>query len=128
PAYEPGQAAWRQDGSPDHMNLPKADFAVVDIAKLRDYCLNPDHLRGRHKARVFAAALGITAAHAEQLRDALLAAARTEEATATDQDDYGQRYVVEFTMNGLAGVARIRSSWIVRTGEDFARLTSCYVL
>ena len=33
------------------MNLPKPELAVVEIAKLRDYCLNPDHLRGRHKAR-----------------------------------------------------------------------------
>jgi hypothetical protein len=37
------------------VNLPHAELAVVDIAKLRDYCLNADHLRGRHKARVFAA-------------------------------------------------------------------------
>jgi hypothetical protein len=37
------------------VKLPHAELAVVDIAKLRDYCLNADHLRGRHKARVFAA-------------------------------------------------------------------------
>ncbi len=43
------------------MKLPNSDRAVVDIAKLRDYCLNPAHPRGRHKARVFAAALGLTA-------------------------------------------------------------------
>ena len=40
------------------MKLPNGDRAVIDIAKLRDYCLSPDHLRGRHKARVFAAAQG----------------------------------------------------------------------
>jgi hypothetical protein len=37
------------------VKLPHVELAVVDIAKLRDYCLNADHLRGRHKARVFAA-------------------------------------------------------------------------
>jgi hypothetical protein len=110
------------------MKLPRPELAVVEIAKLRDYCLSAQHLRGRHKARVFAAALGLTADHAEQLRDALLEAARREEAAATDKDEYGQRYVVDLTMKGPAGQARIRSSWIVRTGEDFARLTSCYVL
>ena len=110
------------------MKLPNGERAVVDIAKLRDYCLSLDHPRGRHKARVFAAALGLTADHAEALQDALLEAARTEEASATDLDDYGQRYVVDFTMNGPAGQARVRSSWIVRSGEDFPRLTSCYVL
>jgi hypothetical protein len=90
--------------------------------------LNPEHPRGRHKARVFAAALGLTGAHADELRAALLQAARSEDATASDQDEYGQRYVLDFTMNGPGGCGRVRSSWIVRTGEDFPRLTSCYVL
>jgi len=66
------------------MKLPNADRAVVDLAKLRDYCLSPDHPRGRHKARVFATALGLTADHAEELHEALLTAVRTEEATTTD--------------------------------------------
>ncbi len=110
------------------MNLPNAERAVVDIAKLRDYCLNPEHPRGKHKARVFAAALGLTADQAETLRDELWEAAETAEAVATDQDEYGQRYVVDFIMNGPAGQANVRSTWIVRTGEDFPRLASCYVL
>jgi hypothetical protein len=110
------------------MKLPNGDRAVVDIAKLRDYCLSPDHPRGRHKARVFAAVLGRTADDAATLRDALLAAAGSAEAAVTDQDQYGQRYVVDFTMTGASGSATVRSSWIVRSGEDFPRLTSCYVL
>jgi hypothetical protein len=40
------------------MNLPGGGDAIVDIAKLRDYCLDSRHPRGRHKARVFAATLG----------------------------------------------------------------------
>jgi hypothetical protein len=110
------------------MMLPNGDRAIVDFAKLRDYCLNPDHPRGKHKARVFVAVLGLTPDRSHELRDALLDAARTENAIATDRDEYGQRYVVDFTMTGLTGTARVRSSWIVRTSEDFPRLTSCYVL
>jgi hypothetical protein len=110
------------------MKLPGGDRAVVDIAKLRDYCLSPDHPRGKHKARVFAAALGLTADRADELQAALLAAAGTEEATVGDADEHGQRYAVEFIMHGPAGTARVRSSWIVRAGEDFPRLTSCYVI
>ena len=53
------------------MKLPNGDRAIVDIAKLRDYCLNPEHPRGKHKARVFAAALGFTVDDAEKLRAAL---------------------------------------------------------
>ncbi len=110
------------------MKLPNPERAVVDIEKLCHYCLSFEHPRGRHKARVFAAALGLTADHAEKLRDALLTAARTRDAILTEQDEYGQRFVVDFTMNGPAGSARVRSSWIIRRGEDFARLISCYVL
>jgi hypothetical protein len=54
------------------MKLPKPEKAYLDLAKVRDYCLNPEHPRGRHKARVFEEALGLTAEHAEELRDALL--------------------------------------------------------
>jgi len=109
------------------MKLPNGDRAVVDRVKLTDYCLNPNHLRGRHKARVFASALGLTASNAGELRDALLQAARSEEAVPGDQDQFGQRFVVDFTMTRAGKSANIRSTWIVRTGEDFPRLTSCYV-
>src|SRR5439155_26312418 len=110
------------------MNLPNGERAVVDLAKLRDYCLSPLHLRGRHKARVFAAALRLTAAHAEQLREALMQAARIEDAVTANRDEYGQRYVIDCIMNGARARAMVRSSWIVRDAEDFPRLTSCYVL
>jgi hypothetical protein len=75
------------------MKLPNPQRAIVDIEKLRDYWLSPVHPRGRHKARVFAAALGVTVDEAEVLRDALLAAAKETEARAADSDEYGQRYV-----------------------------------
>ncbi len=109
------------------MKLPNADRAVVDIKKLRDYCLNPEHRRGRHKARVFAATTGLTKDKAGELREALLAAVRDNDASPSQQDEYGSRYVIDFAMSGPRGQAIIRSSWIVLQGEDFPRLTSCYV-
>lgn len=110
------------------IRLPNPENAVVDIRKLLDYCLNPEHPRGRHKARVFSAALGLSADEAEELEGALLSAARSAEAVATEEDEYGQRYVVDFEMSTAAGSATVRSAWIVRRGGDFPRLTSCYVL
>jgi hypothetical protein len=109
------------------MKLPNADNAVVDLRKLRDYCLSMDHPRGKHKARVFDAVLGLTDADAEILQGALLRAALQEEATATDADEYGQRYVIDFRMSGPDGEGIVRSAWIMRTNENFPRLTSCYV-
>ncbi len=43
------------------------------------------------------------------------------------QDDYGARYVLDFTMVGPEGAGVIRSHWIARRGEDVPRLTSCHV-
>jgi len=110
------------------MKLPGGDRAVVDLAKLRDYCLNPRHPRGRHKARVFASALGITSADAEQLRRALLKAASESEAVLGVGDEYGQRFVLDFEITQPGGRATVRSYWIVLEHEDFPRLTSCYVI
>ena len=73
------------------MTIPHADRAVVDIRKLRDYCLNPLHDEGKHKARVFAAALGMTGADAERLRDILLQAVITYDADVGYRAAYGQR-------------------------------------
>lgn len=39
--------------------IPNADAAVIDRRKIANYVLDPDHRLGRHKARVFAAALGL---------------------------------------------------------------------
>lgn len=110
------------------MKLPNPREAVVEARKLRDYCLSPQHPRGRHKARVFASALGLTAEDAELLREVLLRAALSEEAVVTDRDRYGKRYVLDFDMETEAGTATIRSGWIVRRDEEFPRLTSCWVL
>ncbi|MEW6297295.1 MAG: DUF6883 domain-containing protein [Thermodesulfobacteriota bacterium] len=109
------------------MRLPNGERAIVDLRKLRDYCLNPDSPRGRHKARVFAAALGITAADASKLRAKLLEIARTGEAQRGELDLYGQRYTIDFEMETQVGKATVRSGWIILHGKTVPRLTTCYV-
>ena len=80
------------------MTVPNAERAVVDIRKLRDYCLDPAHDEGKHKARLFTAALGMTRDDAEDLRDVLLQAVKTHEAKPGRRDQYGQRYIVDFML------------------------------
>ena len=109
------------------MKLPNSARAVVEIEKLRDYALNLEHDRGKHKARVFHSALGFTQADAERLRQMVLIAALNEEATPTPLLPYGQLYVLDFSAEGLSGTVTIRTGWIVATGTDFPRLVSCYV-
>ena len=110
------------------MKLPGGDNAIVDIAKLRDYCLDPQHPRGRHKARVFAATLGLAQTDAEFLREALLRAAREADALVGESDEYGDRFTVDFGLNRGSRRAVVRSAWIVLRGETAPRLTSCFVL
>ena len=110
------------------MHLPNADRAVVDIAKLRDYCLSTTHPRGRHKARIFGASLGMTAADAAELREAILDAVLRVDAIETEPDEFGRRFVVDFALSHRGRTAEIRTAWIVRRREEFPRLTSCYVL
>ena len=110
------------------MKLPNADRAIVDIRKLRDYCLNPNSPKGRGKARVFNAALGLRQVDASVLRDALLQAALHEDCVPGERDEYGQRYAVDFDLRTGIGTRQVRSGWIVKPNEDFPRLTMCYVL
>jgi hypothetical protein len=110
------------------MKLPNADRAVVDVRKLRDYCLNVDHPRGQHKARVFKSALGWIVDGAEDVRRRLLEAVLQTDASFLGADDYGQRYALDFVVQGVRGPATVRSLWIIRHGEDFPRFASCYLL
>lgn len=84
------------------MLVPNAEHAVVDLRKLRDYCLSPTHDEGKHKARLFAAALGMTSNDAEDLRDVLLQVVKRHEAKLGLRDEYGQRYLVASCSNGMA--------------------------
>jgi hypothetical protein len=110
------------------MKLPNCEVAIVEIEKLRDYCLSSGHPRGRHKARVFYSLLEITAADAEELRAALIDAAINENATPGASDQYGARYIIDFEMRRVGRTASIRSCWIVRTGEIAPRFVTCYIL
>ena len=77
------------------MRLPNANQVIVDIRKLKDYCLEPLHPRGKHKARVFERALNLTQRNAEELREEILRRVPYEEALLGEGDDYGKRYVVD---------------------------------
>jgi hypothetical protein len=110
------------------MHLPHGDRAIVDIRKLKDYCLSPSHPRGRHKARVFREALDIRPSDAAWLRDALLEAARSGEAWQSAIDAWGSQWRLDVTIERHGKSAVIRTIWIMRTGEDVPRFVTCWVL
>ena len=109
------------------MKLPNPHKAVVEIRKLRDYSLNVDHSVGKHKARVFKAALGLTVQEADWLRTQALELAFSGEASAGPQSVFGDTYVIDSWITYKGKRALVRFAWIVEFGTDFPRLTSCYV-
>ena len=110
------------------MIVPNAENAVVDIRKLRDYCLNPLHAEGKHKARTFYAALGLTAENAEALRVILLETIKNQNAKLGRLDEYGQRYIMDLNLHWQGKQTVVRSGWIIETNSNIPRLTTCYPL
>ena len=114
------------------MKLPNAKNAVIDVAKIRDYCLNADHPAGKHKARVFLAKLGITRNDAEELRQLILETVWSADAIEQNPSPYGRRFAVDVQIvraqNFVLYSAVLRTAWIIRNDEDFPRLATCYIL
>jgi hypothetical protein len=110
------------------MKLPNGHRAIVDLNKLTEYCLSPDHPRGKHNARVFLSACRFSAANAEEMRQQLLTVAENGEVVAVGAGVHGDHYVLECLLTGPTGAARVRTAWIVRPGEDLPRFVSAYVM
>jgi hypothetical protein len=107
------------------MLIPNGELAIVDIRKLRDYCLNLNHDVGKHKARLFLSILGMNVDDAEDLRQILLVAIVTYEAVLQRRDDFGQRYTLDFPIEWQSKKAILRSGWIVEHDSEIPKLTTC---
>ena len=110
------------------MKLPNSHWAIVDLRKLTEYCLNPLHEEGRHKARVFLSALGVGQMDAAWLHDRILEAVATCEAQEQLVSPYGRRYIVDFVAVREGRSAAVRTAWIIKRDDEMPRLTLCFVL
>lgn len=108
------------------MLLPNAENAVVEISKLRNYCLNSEHQTGKHKAKLFSSIFGITQNDAEELRRILLTTVKINSVNLGKKDDFGQRYTLDFTLKWQNKRAKVRSAWIIENNSNIPKLTSCY--
>lgn len=110
------------------MKLPSGDRADLGN-KLEDYVLNPHHRRGRHKARIFEAALGITRENQQILAEALReTAANSTDAISTGNQGFGATFEIRFRLTTNRGTAMVLSGWIIRQGEDFPRPVTCFII
>jgi len=105
--------------------LPHGDQAILDMRKIEDYCLNPLHPRGRHKARVFREVLDLQRSDASWLRGALLEAARSAEAFRDGEDAWGTHWRLDANLRRQGKSTVVRTIWIVRTGESVPRFVTC---
>jgi hypothetical protein len=108
--------------------LPRDDQAIIDIRKIREYCLDPSHPRGRHKARVFADALGVQQSDAAWLRVVLLEGARSGEVLHLGTDAWGSQWRLDVSIERQGKRGVVRTIWIVRAGDEVPRFVTCWVL
>ncbi|MCR4292676.1 MAG: hypothetical protein NUV76_07350 [Candidatus Kuenenia sp.] len=109
------------------MKLPKGVEAIIPEGKLEDYCLNPFHPDGKHKAKVFKNALGITQINSTELKEMVLESAEYGEVTKERQNDFGKTFRVEYEIQGANQREILCTLWIVYKNDERPYLTSCFV-
>jgi hypothetical protein len=107
------------------VNIPGAERAIVDAAKVRDYLLSPEHRVGSAKARFFAQ-FGFDRQTWPVLRDELLGLAK-HDAELGAATRFGPKYVVMGTIKTpsehFASLVVVR---IILNGEDFPRFVTAF--
>jgi len=100
----------------------------IDIRKLRDYCLNPNHPVGKHKARVFASQLGVGKAEDRQLKEKMIQEMKSAEIEPGIEDQFGKRFSADLTIHIKEQSALVKTIWILRTGHNTPELVTCYII
>lgn len=107
--------------------LKNASAAMIEPEKLTGYCLNPDSLRGRDKARVFKAALRFDLSNYKGLLTAIRDGVMISKARFLARTAHGELWQVDMAVAGPTGAASVRTGWIYEDGSDVPRLTTAYV-
>lgn len=108
------------------MKLPNGQFVIVPMEKLTGYCLNPNHASGKHKAKVFASALGITVENADDLRTLIVRAAIAGEVIQQGSTEFGQLYKVDWTVPDQESIV-LRTLWEITVEQPNPRLVSAFI-
>ena len=93
-----------------------------------NYALDPNHPEGRHKSKVFEAALGYNQSNADKLMTQICKNLPESRAALGKKDKYGQRYTVDVLITGANGkTAIVRTGWIIKPDASKPELTTLYV-
>lgn len=110
------------------MKLPYGEATRLEqIAwKVETYSLNTEHSEGKHKAILFRAKLGITIENKEVLITALLDTAINGKAVFTRTTQYGESYLIDFSLTTETDTSVIRSAWLINFEKQYPHLVSVY--
>lgn len=108
------------------MKLPHADRAIIAEDKLRNYLLNPTHLRGGAKAKLLLS-MGYEAEAWRRLEADIRSRHLTAEVERQGNTEYGTRYEIVAALLGSGERAILfRSVWQVDIGTEYPRLITMY--
>lgn len=88
--------------------------------------MNLEHPSGKHKARVFAAVLGITLENADTLRELTQTAAVEGEVVQQDATAFGQLFKVDWTVLDTQEI-QLRTIWEITSTNPNPRLVSAFI-
>lgn len=108
------------------MQLPAAERAYVDPAKVRDYLLSPEHPEGQFKAAFFRS-LGYQRSNWPRLQHDLQLLASSGNAISAAPTLFGQLFEMSVMLQGPVGrPTLVVTAWIIRNDEDFPRFVTAY--
>jgi len=107
--------------------LPNYANAIIPDEKIFDYCLNPNHERGQHKAKVFRQVFGIAAKDGELLKSAIRAQLHKFEISTETENKFGKIFTLPMKISIFDKTDEIITIWIIENGLDYPRLVTCYV-
>jgi hypothetical protein len=108
------------------MQLPNRLQAYIPSEKLSDYLLSETHAVGKAKAAFFCA-LGFDETNMHLLEHGLLTLARNTPVQEVVPSPHGVKYIIEGVLETPRGTApRIRTVWILETGETNPRFVTAY--
>lgn len=107
--------------------LPNATQAEIPLEKLERYALNLEHPTGANKARRIKAALGFSASDSEKVAALVRDALPAHPAKAVESNAWVVTFYVDLPLTGPAGMAIVRTAWILETGQNTPSMTSFYV-
>lgn len=108
------------------MRLPNCRQAYIPPQKLSAYLLSETHAVGKAKAKFFRA-LGFNETNTSLLEQGLLTIAHGATAQDVVASPHGTKYILAGVLETPGGTSpRIRTIWILETGEERPRFVTAY--